>query len=125
LARVADVWSHGSVVRGWLIELLAGALKDDPKLNRFTGRIGGGETGEWALKTAKEHKVAVPVIEQSIEARKKSLTNPTLTGKVISALRAGYGGHKEPVFDVIPAKAGIGIRIIDKSTKTDSRSSRE
>jgi 6-phosphogluconate dehydrogenase len=96
LPKVANVWAHGSVVRSWLVELLAKALEEDPTLDKLTGRVGGGETGTWALKTAKELRVETPVIERSLEARKKSLTNPTFTGKVISALRKGYGGHVEP-----------------------------
>jgi len=96
LAKAATVWSHGSVVRSWLVEILRDALKEDSRLDTFTGHVGGGATGTWALEAAKEHSVSVPVIEHSLEFRKKSLTNPTFTGKVISALRAGYGGHKEP-----------------------------
>ena len=96
LGGVAKVWAHGSVVRGWLVELLAKALEGDPMLDRLAGRVGGGETGKWALESAKEHNVAAPIIELSLATRKKSLTNPTFTGKVISALRAGYGGHEEP-----------------------------
>ena len=37
LANIADLWMHGSVVRSWLLELAAGALKDDPKLERLKG----------------------------------------------------------------------------------------
>ena len=82
-ANVAHNWSHGSVIRGWLVELLAKAFDADPKLDAFTGKVGGGETGKWAL-------------EEAIRAREKSQTHPTFAGKVVSALRACYGGHKEP-----------------------------
>ena len=95
-AKVAHNWSHGSVVRGWLVELLAKAFDADPKLDQYTGKVGGGETGKWTLEAAKEFGVEVDVIEESIEAREKSQAKPTFAGKVVSALRAGYGGHKEP-----------------------------
>ena len=95
-AKVARSWSRGSVVRGWLVELLAKAFDSDPKLDQFTGSVGGGETGIWTLKAAKEFGVDAEVIEEAVEAREKSQKNPTFAGKVVSALRDGYGGHKEP-----------------------------
>lgn len=95
-AKVTDVWSHGSVIRGWLVELLARAFKGDPKLDAYSGKVGGGQTGTWTLEAAKEFGVEAEAIEASIAARDRSQTNPTFSGKVVSALRTGYGGHKEP-----------------------------
>ena len=95
-AKVAHNWTHGSVVRSWLVELLAKTLDSDPKLDSFSGKVGGGETGKWTREAASEFGVADPVIEESIKAREKSMEKPTFAGKVVSALRAGYGGHKEP-----------------------------
>ena len=83
------------MVRGWLIELLERALSRDPRLESFTGKVGGGETGEWTIKAAKALKVRVKAIEEAVVARKKSLENPSFSGKVISALREQFGGHKE------------------------------
>jgi 6-phosphogluconate dehydrogenase len=96
LKKVADVYAHGSVIRSWLIDLLSNALNEDPKLDQFSGRVGGGETGTWAVTEAKKLHIETPVIEKSLVARKQSLTKPSFSGKVVSALRAGYGGHKEP-----------------------------
>ncbi len=95
LQKVADVWNHGSVVRSWLIELLARALVKDPRLDTLTGAVGGGETGTWALATAKELGIDAKILEDAIAARKKSLTAPAFATKVVSALRKEYGGHKE------------------------------
>ncbi len=95
-AKVAHTWSHGSVVRSWLVELLAKAFDADPKLSGYTGKVGGGETGKWTLEAAHEFGVEAEAIEESVEAREKSMNKPTFAGKVVSALRAGYGGHPEP-----------------------------
>ncbi len=95
-AKVAENWTHGSVVRGWLMELLANAMKHDPGLNDYTGVVGGGQTGGWTIEAAKEFDVEASVLSDSVVAREKSRLNPTFAGKVVSALRAGYGGHKEP-----------------------------
>ncbi len=94
-AKVAANWTHGSVVRGWLMELLSKAMEHDPNLNEFTGTVGGGQTGGWTVEAAKEFGVEAAVLEDSLKAREASQTNPTFAGKVVSALRAGYGGHKE------------------------------
>lgn len=93
--KIAQNWSHGSVVRGWLIELLAKAMKSDPRLVEYEGKVGGGQTGTWTVEAAKEFGVEVSVLEDALKAREKSQAHPTFAGKVVSALRAGYGGHKE------------------------------
>jgi len=93
LASVAQTWEHGSVIRSWLVELLAMALVTDPKLDSYSGTIGGGQTGTWTTDAAKEFDVPIPVIAGALEARRASQTKPSMSGKVVSALRAGYGGH--------------------------------
>ncbi len=94
LHKVAYNWIHGSVVRGWLMELLERALKADPDLSNIEGVVGGGSTGEWTVATAKELGVETPVIENSLEARIKSLEKPTFSGKVVATLRNQFGGHE-------------------------------
>ena len=94
-SKVAANWTHGSVVRSWLVELLAKAMEHDPNLNDYTGVVGGGQTGGWTVEAAKEFGVHAPVLIDALKARELSQTNPTFAGKVVSALRAGYGGHKE------------------------------
>ncbi len=97
LHKVAFNYTKGSVVRGWLMELLEKALsthKAGPWLQGIEGTIGGGKTGEWTLQTAKEFKVETHVIEKSLETRKKSFAKPTFSGKVVAVLRREFGGHK-------------------------------
>jgi 6-phosphogluconate dehydrogenase len=96
LAAIMKLWNQGSVVRGWLVELLAGELAGDPTLHIYNGKVGGGTTGEWTAATAREQHVEIPVIDASLEARKKSQTHPTMASKTVSSLRHAYGGHKEP-----------------------------
>ncbi len=92
LHEVARNWTKGSVVRGWLMDLLLRALEKDPRLLKIEGVIGGGETGEWTLKEAKKLKVEMPVLSMSTQARKNSLAKPTFYGKVIASLRHEFGG---------------------------------
>lgn len=95
LAAVADNWTRGSVVRGWLIELLARALAKDGTLKQYNGKAGGGETGRWTIKTAQKHTVPQTILDAALKAREQSQIKPTFATKVVSALRYEYGGHKE------------------------------
>lgn len=96
LPAVVKLWNHGSVIRGWLVELLGQELARDPKLDSYTGIVGGGTTGEWTVLEARNQNIEVPVIEASLDQRKKSKTHPTMASKTVSSLRHAYGGHKEP-----------------------------
>ena len=94
LKKIAEAWKNGSVIRSWLVELAADALKKDPKLSRIEGIIGGGETGQWAVSTAKECKVPFESVKLALKLRKKSRKKPSFSGKVVAALRNEFGGHE-------------------------------
>lgn len=94
LHKAAFNWAHGSVVRGWLMDLLEKALKDDPRLDGIEGVVGGGETGEWTVATARELLTSTPVMDASLQARKDSQKKPTFAGKIVAALRNQFGGHE-------------------------------
>lgn len=93
LNKVAINWSKGSVVRGWLMDLLIKAFRDFPDLATIEGKVGGGSTGNWTLETAKELNTEIPAIEAAVKARKQTQRVPTYAGKVIQALRNEFGGH--------------------------------
>lgn len=95
LSQIADLWNHGSIVRGYLVSLLVQAFGEDPKLSKLTGKVGGGESGEWAYQEARDRIVMTPVLKESLYARKDSHKHPGFVSKVVSALRRGYGGHTE------------------------------
>lgn len=90
---VSKVWNHGSVVRSWLMELAYDAFVEDPNLDAITGEVDASGEGEWTVASALEHKVPIPVITASVFARYRSKQKDTYTGKVVSALRSGFGGH--------------------------------
>ena len=92
--KIAELWQNGSVIRSWLIELAVDAFKKDPKLSKIEGVIGGGETGEWTVQTAKEFGASADSIKLALRLRKKSRKHPTFAGKLIAALRNEFGGHE-------------------------------
>lgn len=90
---VAKLWNHGSVVRSWLMELAEEAFKKDPKLEAISGHMYASGEGKWAVEEALEYNVPAPVIALSLMMRNRSMQNDTFTGKVVAALRNGFGGH--------------------------------
>ncbi|WP_029688379.1 phosphogluconate dehydrogenase (NAD(+)-dependent, decarboxylating) [Thermoanaerobacter sp. A7A] len=93
LKEVARVWSHGSVIRGWLMELMEKAFEKDPKLSEIKGVMHSSGEGLWTVEEALNLKVPVPVIAQSLFMRYRSEQEDTFAGKVVAALRNEFGGH--------------------------------
>lgn len=92
-AKLASVWSHGSVIRGWLMELTEQAFAKDPKLSEIKGVMYSSGEGKWTVEEALRHEVAAPVIALSLLMRYRSVEDDTFTGKVVAALRNEFGGH--------------------------------
>lgn len=102
--QISAVWSNGSIVRSYLLELMHRAFLKDAKLSSIKGVVGGGETGSWALKTASREKVPSPVLKASLKARKDSANKPdAFSGKVIAATRNEFGGHEVVRNEVVKA----------------------
>ncbi|CAM2963400.1 decarboxylating 6-phosphogluconate dehydrogenase [Latilactobacillus sakei] len=90
---VARVWSNGSVIRGWLMELAQSAFSKDPELESLKGIMHSSGEGQWTLDEALKLQVPTPVIGLSLMMRYRSLEDDTFTGKVVAALRNEFGGH--------------------------------
>lgn len=90
---LAEVWSHGSVIRGWLMELTQQAFAADPHLDDIRGVMHSSGEGKWTVQEALDLKVAAPIIALSLMMRYRSLEDDTFTGKVVAALRNQFGGH--------------------------------
>jgi 6-phosphogluconate dehydrogenase len=93
LGQVAEVWRHGSVVRSWLLDLLASALAKEPDLKSITGYVEDSGEGRWTVETAIDNAVAAPTIALSLFARFASRQDESFAAKVIAALRREFGGH--------------------------------
>ncbi|NEW07731.1 decarboxylating 6-phosphogluconate dehydrogenase [Paenibacillus sp. SYP-B3998] len=91
--EVARVWSNGSVVRGWLMELTERAFSKDPKLEGIRGVMKSSGEGKWTVETALDLEVSTPIIAMSLLMRYRSLEDDTFHGKVVAALRNEFGGH--------------------------------
>jgi 6-phosphogluconate dehydrogenase len=93
LPAIAEVWRHGSVVRSWLLDLTAEALRKDPKLAAFGDWVEDSGEGRWTVQTAIDNAVPAPTIALSLFARFASRQDQSFSGKLLAALRQEFGGH--------------------------------
>lgn len=93
LARIADLWMHGSVVRSWLLELAASALKEDQKLENLKGYVQDSGEGRWMIADAIEKDVPVPTLTTALFTRFRSRQEESFAEKMLAALRNAFGGH--------------------------------
>jgi 6-phosphogluconate dehydrogenase len=94
LRQVAEVWRRGSVVRSWILDLLAGALERDPNLEGVRGYVEDSGEGRWAVQAAIDEDVPAPVTVLSLMARFASRQDESFAAKVIAVLRREFGGHE-------------------------------
>ncbi len=93
LLQVARLWTHASVVRSWLLDLLALALEEDPKLADIRGYVEDSGEGRWTLHEAIERSVPVPALADALFARFSSRQKESFSAKIVAALRNQFGGH--------------------------------
>lgn len=90
---VYQAWTNGTVVRSWLQQLLAKALKEDPGLNDISGYTDDSGEGRWTVEEAIRLRVPVPSIAAALFARFLSRQEDSPTMKAVAALRNQFGGH--------------------------------
>ena len=92
LAGIFKNWSNGSVIRGWLVELMEKGLREQG-LAKTDSYI--EDTGEvnWLVQDAINKEIPIPVISQSIMELFKSRMNESDAYRSIALMRHGFGGH--------------------------------
>jgi 6-phosphogluconate dehydrogenase len=95
LADVAEVWRRGSVVSSWLLDLTAGALAQDGKLEHFSAEVADSGEGRWTIEAAIEEAVPAQVLSAALYTRFRSRDAESFPERMLSAMRFGFGGHKE------------------------------
>jgi 6-phosphogluconate dehydrogenase len=93
LAATAEVWRHGSVIRSWLLDLAADALKRDPDLSQTPAYVDDSGEGRWTVFAAINESVPAPVITLALQMRMRSRQDASFGAKVNEALRSEFGGH--------------------------------
>jgi 6-phosphogluconate dehydrogenase len=90
---IAEAWRFGSVVRSWLLDLIADGLSNDPELSRFKGWVEDTGEGRWTVETGIEDAVPSPVITLALYERFRSRMEDTYGDKMLAMMRHQFGGH--------------------------------
>ena len=95
LAAITELWRRGSVVSSWLLDLTAAAFAADPSLSGFEGRVSDSGEGRWTVHAAIDEGVPAPVLSAALYERFDSRGRAATANKILSAMRAQFGGHVE------------------------------
>jgi 6-phosphogluconate dehydrogenase len=93
LGAIAHLWQQGSVVRSWLLELTAGALKQNPKLEGLAAYVEDSGEGRWTLHESIDTAVPAPTIYAALMMRFRSRQDNSFGARMLSAMRNAFGGH--------------------------------
>ena len=93
LAQISEIWRHGSVVRSWLLDLIAVALEEDSDLAGLEAYVEDSGEGRWTVEASIELAVPTPVISSALQARFRSRQDGPFGAKLLAAMRNQFGGH--------------------------------
>src|ERR1700720_4027235 len=93
MQAIAEAWRTGSVVRSWLLDLIARGLQQDPELSTIKGWVEDTGEGRWTVEAAIEESVPVPIIAESLFARFRSRMENTFGDRMLAMMRNQFGGH--------------------------------
>ena len=96
IADIGEVWRRGSVIPSWLLDLTASALAENQSLDNYSGFVEDSGEGRWTVNAAIDEAVPAEVLTAALFARFRSRKEHTFAEKILSAMRAGFGGHREP-----------------------------
>ncbi|MBS0381800.1 MAG: decarboxylating 6-phosphogluconate dehydrogenase [Proteobacteria bacterium] len=93
MEQIAEIWRYGSVVRSWLLDLVANALQRDPEMKDIAPYVVDSGEGRWTVDEAIELDVPAPIITASLIERLRSRDTDSFSDKLLSAMRNEFGGH--------------------------------
>lgn len=93
VGQISEIWQHGSVVRSWLLDLIADALKADNNLSNLSDYVDDSGEGRWTVQDSIDLGIPTPVLTLALQMRFRSRQDSSFAGKVLNAMRAGFGGH--------------------------------
>lgn len=99
LHDIATIWQSGSVIRSWLLDLIALALEEDATLSQLRGWVDDSGEGRWTVLEAIALDVPAPVITLSLQARFASRIDESYAAKLLAAMRNQFGGHAVKTVD--------------------------
>ncbi len=93
LEQISQIWRYGSVVRSWLLDLTADALKKNPNLDGLEAYVTDSGEGRWTVFEAIDLNVSAPIITESLIRRLRSREENNFTDRMLAVMRNEFGGH--------------------------------
>jgi 6-phosphogluconate dehydrogenase len=93
LHQVSEIWRYGSVVRSWLLDLLAPALAEDQTLEGVAPYVADSGEGRWMVFESIDLDVPAPVSALSLIQRLRSRDEESYGDRLLAVLRGQFGGH--------------------------------
>ena len=93
LDRIGELWRHGSVVRSWLLDLTAEALRDPTAMDQVAPVVADSGEGRWTIDEAIRQGTPAPVIAMALMSRFDSQGKADTGNKLLALMRKGFGGH--------------------------------
>jgi len=93
IADILHLWTRGSVIRSWLVELMEQMYREEGGLEAVAPYV--EDTGEvdWLVDDALHMEVPIPVITQSVIQLIASRDDKRDWARAIAMMRHGFGGH--------------------------------
>ncbi len=92
VARLAETWRHGSVVRSWLLDLCVEILKEDD-FQKIAPVVADSGEGRWTALEAIELGVPAPAITVALMNRFSSQGRSDYARRLLAMMRKSFGGH--------------------------------
>ena len=93
LPQISQIWRYGSVIRSWLLDLIADALAGNPTLDGLQAYVVDSGEGRWTVFEAFDLNVSAPVITESVIRRIRSREENNFTDRMLAIMRKEFGGH--------------------------------
>jgi 6-phosphogluconate dehydrogenase len=93
MAKIAELWQHGSVVRSWLLDLTADFLAKDQTLEAIEPFVSDSGEGRWTALASIEQGIPTPVMTLALMSRFDSQGRADYGNKMLAKMRQGFGGH--------------------------------
>ena len=93
LQAIAEAWRHGTVIRSWLLDLVAIGLQEDPELSSLKAYVDDTGEGRWTVEAAIDEDVPAFIITHSLFERFRSRESNSFSDRVVAMMRQQFGGH--------------------------------
>lgn len=91
--QISRIWQHGSVVSSWLLDLIGDALEQNGDLSSLSDWMDDSGEGRWTVGESVDLGIPTPVLTLALQMRFRSRQKEAFSGKIVNAMRAGFGGH--------------------------------